>query len=61
MTPEEARTLGELRGKFLQADARLAEWPTQNDEKVVQVAEGFLQARKEYHQMIKRLGKESGQ
>jgi hypothetical protein len=57
MTPEEARKLGELRGKFMHADSRLAEWPGLNDEKVVEVADNFLRARKDYHQEIKKLGK----
>jgi len=50
--------LGELHGKMRQAEARLGEWPTLNDEKVVEAATTHIIASTQYNQLFKKLRKQ---
>jgi ABC-type Fe3+-hydroxamate transport system substrate-binding protein len=50
--------LGELYGKKTQAEARLGEWPTLSDEKVVEAATDHIICSEQYRQLLKKLKKQ---
>lgn len=47
--------LGELFGKKREADARLGEWPTLSDEKVIDAATAHIITSEQYRQLLKKL------